>query len=67
MRYNESPECWLTYTMVLAKKRNLEPVKPLKAYRSTDFLNSGHARHIRILCEYEETMQRLHEGGPRLT
>ncbi len=53
--------------MVLPKKRILEPVKPLKAYRSTDFLNSGHARHIRILCEYEETMQRLRAQQVRAT
>ena len=30
-----------------------------KAYLNADFLNSEQARHIRILCEYEETKQRL--------
>ena len=30
-----------------------------KAYRNTDFLDSEQARNIRILCEYEETKQRL--------
>jgi len=32
---------------------------PEKAYKNLDFLNSPAARHIRILCEYEETRQRL--------
>ena len=30
-----------------------------KAYLNADFLNSEQARHIQILCEYEETKQRL--------
>jgi uncharacterized protein (TIGR00730 family) len=32
---------------------------PSKAYKNLDFLNSPAARHIRILCEYEEPRQRL--------
>ena len=32
---------------------------PEKAYKNLDFLNSPAARHIRILCEYEETRQRF--------
>jgi uncharacterized protein (TIGR00730 family) len=32
---------------------------PEKAYKNLSFLNSPAARHIRILCEYEETRQRL--------
>lgn len=32
---------------------------PEKAYKNLEFLNSPAARHIRILCEYEETRQRL--------
>jgi uncharacterized protein (TIGR00730 family) len=32
---------------------------PPKAYKSLEFLNSPAARHIRILCEYEEPRQRL--------
>ncbi|MEQ1505931.1 MAG: LOG family protein [Myxococcota bacterium] len=32
---------------------------PPKAYKNLDFLNSPAARHIRILCEYEEPRQRL--------
>jgi uncharacterized protein (TIGR00730 family) len=32
---------------------------PEKAYKNLDFLNSAPARHIRILCEYEETRQRF--------
>jgi len=32
---------------------------PEKAYKNLDFLNSPPARHIRILCEYEETRQRF--------
>ena len=34
-------------------------MKPEKAYKNLDFLNSPPARHIRILCEYEEPRQRL--------
>jgi uncharacterized protein (TIGR00730 family) len=34
---------------------------PTKAYKNLDFLTSPPARHIRILCEYEETRQRLLE------
>ncbi len=33
---------------------------PEKAYKDLDFLNSAAARHIRILCEYEEPRQRFH-------
>ncbi|MFK7931229.1 MAG: LOG family protein [Myxococcota bacterium] len=35
------------------------PQFPTKAYKNLDFLNSAPARHIRILCEYEETRQRF--------
>lgn len=34
---------------------------PDKAYKNLDFLNSPPARHIRILCEYEEPRQRFRE------
>ena len=45
------------------------PPDPLttKAYRNNEFLNSGHARHIRILCEYEESLQRMRAAGIRAT
>eukprot|EP01041_Mallomonas_annulata_P010622 gene10622-22178_t len=33
--------------------------KTQKAYKNQGFLNSSKARNIRILCEYEETYQRL--------
>ncbi|MBX2803718.1 MAG: LOG family protein [Myxococcales bacterium] len=33
--------------------------QPEKAYKNLTFLNSPPARHIRILCEYEETRQRF--------
>jgi len=46
---------------------DLEPVPVTKAYRNQDFLNSAHARHLRILAEYEETMQRLRASGVRAT
>lgn len=36
--------------------------RPEKAYKNLDFLNSPPARHIRILCEYEEPRQRLHKA-----
>ena len=35
------------------------PRFPQKAYKNLDFLNSPAARHIRILCEYEEARQRF--------
>ena len=34
---------------------------PPKAYKNMDFLNSPHARAIRILCEYEEPLRRFEE------
>jgi uncharacterized protein (TIGR00730 family) len=37
--------------------------KPPKAYKNLDFLNSPPARHIRILCEYEEPRQRFLRYG----
>lgn len=36
---------------------------PEKAYKNLEFLNSPAARHVRILCEYEETRQRFLEHG----
>ena len=39
------------------------PQFPTKAYKNLDFLNSAPARHIRILCEYEETRQRFLKHG----
>lgn len=39
----------------------------VKAYRNEGFLNSSHARHIRILAEYEETMQRLRANEVQAT
>lgn len=41
--------------------------KPEKAYKNLDFLNSPAARHIRILCEYEEPRQRFKEQRVRDT
>ena len=44
------------------------PAVPVtKAYKNEAFLSSSHARHLRILCEYEETMQRLRANGIRAT
>ncbi len=37
--------------------------KPPKAYKNLDFLNSPPARHVRILCEYEEPRQRFLRYG----
>ena len=36
---------------------------PPKAYKNLDFLNSPAARHIRIMCEYEEPRQRFLKSG----
>ena len=38
-----------------------------KAYKNAEFLNSSHARPLRILAEYEETMQRLAANGIKAT
>lgn len=43
------------------------PLQPEKAYKNQEFLSSPAARHIRILCEYEETRQRLREHGVKNT
>ena len=40
---------------------------PDKAYKNLEFLNSPPARHIRILCEYEEPRQRFIEQQVRDT
>ena len=37
--------------------------KPEKAYKNLGFLNSSSARHIRILCEYEEPRLRFRQQG----
>lgn len=39
------------------------PARPLKAYNNREFLNSGDARGIRVLCEMEEPQQRLRAMG----
>ena len=38
-----------------------------KAYKNLKFLNSPAARHIRLLCEYEEPRNRFSEQGVRDT
>lgn len=38
-----------------------------KAYKNLTFLNSPAARHIRILCEYEEPRDRFHHHGVKDT
>jgi len=43
------------------------PQFPPKAYKNLEFLNSPAARHIRILCEYEETRQRFRRHGIKNT
>lgn len=40
---------------------------PLKAYKNLDFLNSDHARNIRILCEMTEPAVRFREENIRDT
>ncbi|CAM9241410.1 unnamed protein product [Choristocarpus tenellus] len=35
----------------------------VKAYKNPNFINSDQARHIRIMCEYEETMIRLKKNN----
>ena len=34
-------------------------MRPEKAYKNLEFLNSSEARAIRILCEYEEPKRRF--------
>jgi len=55
-KYHREPSEW-----------ELPAVPVTKAYRNQDFLSSSHARHLRILAEYEETMQRLRANGVRAT
>eukprot|EP00966_Prymnesium_polylepis_P084941 1966518-Prymnesium_polylepis.1 len=55
-QYHRDPSDW-----------ELEPVAVTKSYRNQDFLNSSHARSLRIMCEQEETMQRLAANGVRAT
>lgn len=38
-------------------------INPEKAYKNLSFLNAPPARHIRILCEYEEPRQRFLQHG----
>ncbi len=40
---------------------------PKKAYNNLDFIHSPAARHIRILCEYEEPRQRFMQNGVKNT
>jgi uncharacterized protein (TIGR00730 family) len=41
----------------------MEPPKALKAYKNEAFLNSSHARLLRIQCEFEEPRARLEQHG----
>ncbi len=43
------------------------PTPTVKCYRNEDYMNSPHARHLRILAEYEEPMQRLAANGVTAT
>ena len=38
-------------------------VRPVKAYKNMDFLNSHSARTIRIMAEHQETLDRLEGNG----
>ena len=44
-----------------------EYVSATKAYKDSKFLNSKHARNIRILCEHEETQSRLEYNNLKAT
>jgi len=44
-----------------------EPIPTVKAYKNPVFLSSPHARSMRMMMEYEETMQRLAANGIRAT
>jgi len=43
------------------------PTMTVKAYKNADFLGSSHARSLRMMVEYEETMQRLAANGIKAT
>lgn len=45
----------------------LPPTPTIKAYKNPDFLGSSHARSLRMMVEYEETMQRIAACGIRAT
>jgi len=40
-----------------------ERIQPIKAYKNHEFLGSGAARLIRVMCEFEETGARLEAQG----
>ena len=42
-------------------------LRPAKAYKNPEFLNSTDARLIRVMCEFEETKQRLSDEGVKNT
>ena len=44
-----------------------EYIPATKAYKDSKFLNSKHARNIRILCEHEETQSRLEYNNLKAT
>lgn len=56
--------CYVTGTQ---NEESMANQLPDKAYKSQAFLNAPAARHIRILCEYEEPRQRLLQNGIRDT
>ena len=60
-----APKGWVPHRDPTAYK--LPPTPTVKAYKNMEFLNSSHARSLRVMCEYEETMQRLAANGVKAT
>jgi len=61
----EAPKGWVPHRDPTTYKA--EPVPTVKAYKNPDFLSSPHARSLRMMVEYEETMQRLAANGIKAT
>ena len=59
------PDGWVPHRDPTPYK--LAPVPTIKAYKNPAFLNSSHARSLRMMVEYEETMQRLAANGIKRT
>jgi len=61
----KAPKGWVPHRDPTTYK--LAPTPTVKAYRNTEFLNSSHCRSLRMMVEYEETMQRLAANGIKAT
>jgi len=61
----KAPKGWIPHRDPTEYK--MPPTPTVKAYRNSEFLNSSHCRSLRMMVEYEETMQRLAANGIQAT